>query len=81
METYHVVVTREDHNWLATVPDLRGAHTDACGLSTLDGYVREVIALVGDLPEGAEDQLDLEYEFHTGDHVLDAWSQRTVSGS
>jgi predicted RNase H-like HicB family nuclease len=72
VKTYHVVVTREDDDWLATVPDLPGAHTDARSLRTLDGYIREVIALVEDLPDGAESQLALDYEFHTGDETTDA---------
>jgi len=72
VKTYHVVVTREGDDWLATVPELAGAHTDARSLRTLDGYVREVIAVVEDLPDGVESQLTLDYEFHTGDETVDA---------
>ncbi|MFL6117552.1 MAG: type II toxin-antitoxin system HicB family antitoxin [Catenulispora sp.] len=72
MRTYRVVVTREGDDWLAVIPELPGAHTDARSLHTLDGYVREVIAVVEGLPEGAESRLVLDYEFHTGDETVDA---------
>jgi hypothetical protein len=72
VKTYHVVVTREGDDWLAVIPELPGAHTDARSLRTLDGYVREVIVLVEGLPDGAESQLALDYEFHTGDEAVDA---------
>jgi hypothetical protein len=72
VKTYHVVVTREGDGWLAVIPELPGAHTDARSLRSLDGYVREVVALVEDLPDGAESQLVLDYEFHTGDEEVDA---------
>lgn len=75
-DTYRVVVTREDGTWLADVPQLAGAHTEARSLAGLDAAVREVIALVEDLPEGAEPGLQLAFEYHTGDAALDeqtAW--------
>nr|MDT0660803.1 hypothetical protein [Micromonospora sp. DSM 115978] len=68
---YRVVVTREGDAWLADVPELFGAHTHAKSLPLLDGSVREVIALVEDLPEGAERDLLLDYEVHTGDPAVD----------
>jgi predicted RNase H-like HicB family nuclease len=58
--TYPVVVTREGDAWLADVPDLPGAHTWAKNLPGLDRSVREVIALVEDLPEGAETRLSFD---------------------
>jgi len=61
--TYRVVVTREGAHWLADVPGLAGAHTYAGNLLALDGAVREVIALVEDLPDGAEPALDLDWDF------------------
>ena len=69
---YRVVVTREDKNWLANVPEVHGAHTWARSLTGLDRYVREAIALVLDLPPKAEKGLDLELEFHTGDDDFDS---------
>lgn len=68
---YRVVVTREGVNWLAEVPQLEGARTFAKSLEGLDHEVREVIALVEDLADGAEPGLQLAYEYRTGDADLD----------
>jgi predicted RNase H-like HicB family nuclease len=70
-QTYRVVVTREDEQWLADVPELLGAHTHARSLPTLDQAVREVIVLAADLPDEAIPDLVLGYEYHTGDPELD----------
>jgi predicted RNase H-like HicB family nuclease len=51
---YEVDVTREGRSWLATVRKLPGAHTHAGNLTALRENIDEVIALVEDLPEGAE---------------------------
>jgi predicted RNase H-like HicB family nuclease len=72
VKVYLVVVTREGDDWLATVPELPGAHTDARSLRTLDGYIREAIAVIEGLAEGTESDLVLDYEFHTGDETVDA---------
>jgi len=61
--SYRTVVTREGHLWLADVPALAGAHTYAGNLLALDEAVREVIALVEDLPDGAESTLELDWDF------------------
>ena len=61
--TYRVVVTREGRDWLAEVPGLAGGHTFAGNLTSLDRAVREVIALMEDLPDGAEAGLALEWDF------------------
>jgi len=67
-ETYHyrVVITHENGAWLADVPQLAGAHTFARNIPGLHKAIREVIALVEDLPDGAEDSLDLDYEYRIG---------------
>jgi predicted RNase H-like HicB family nuclease len=72
VKVYRVVVTREGDDWLATVPELPGAHTDARSLRTLDGYIREAIAVVEGLAADTENDLVLDYEFHTGDEMVDA---------
>jgi hypothetical protein len=72
MSTYEVIVTREGDAWLADVPAMAGTHTWAKNLPGLDRNLREAIALAEDLPEGAEGELDLSYEYHTGDPDLDA---------
>lgn len=71
MNAYRVVVTREGEDWLADVPDLRGAHTYAHNLESLDRFVREVVVLAEDLPDGAGPELELAWEYHTGEDVLD----------
>jgi hypothetical protein len=68
---FRVVVTREGDLWLADVPELEGAHTDAKSLRTLDQYVREVIVMAADLPDEAMPGLELQYEYHLGDPELD----------
>lgn len=64
--SYHVIVHREGEDWLADVAGLPTAHTDARNLSTLQGYVREVIVLAEDLPDDAAPGLVLGWEYHTG---------------
>jgi hypothetical protein len=64
---YRVVVTREDGQWLADVPELRGAHTYARSLPSLDQAVREVVVLAADLPDEVMPDLMLDYDYHTGD--------------
>jgi DNA-directed RNA polymerase specialized sigma24 family protein len=61
--TYTVQVTREGTSWLADVVGMAGGHTFARTLRGLDERVREVIALVEDLPPGAEDGLDLAWDY------------------
>jgi DNA-binding NarL/FixJ family response regulator len=69
---FRVVVTREDGQWLADVPELLGAHTYARSLPSLDQAVREVVVLAADLPDEAMPELVLDYDYHTGDPELDA---------
>jgi hypothetical protein len=70
VSTYHVVVTREGVNWLADVLTVPGAHTWARNLVALDAAVREAIALADD----AEADLDLVWDYRTGDAAVDAES-------
>ncbi|HWE89974.1 MAG TPA: hypothetical protein VG317_10985 [Pseudonocardiaceae bacterium] len=74
--TYRVVVTHEDGAWLADMPELPGAHTFARTLPSLERAVREVVVLMADLPDEAIDQVDLGWEFHTGDTILDRETAR-----
>ena len=60
--SFRVVVTKESDAWLADVPECQGSHTySPYGLAKLDTYVREVVALADDLPDGAEDGLELAW--------------------
>ncbi len=63
MTTYIVDVEREGDQLLASVRDLPGAHTFADDFAALDVAVREVIALVVDLPSSGEADLDVAYAF------------------
>jgi hypothetical protein len=77
--TYRIVVRRDPEDarfWLADVDGLTGAHTSSRSLASLDRYVREVIVLPADLPDGAEDGLDLEWHYETGTPDLDDDTQR-----
>ncbi|WP_202805963.1 type II toxin-antitoxin system HicB family antitoxin [Actinopolymorpha alba] len=76
MTTYRIVVTREGDNWLADVPELQGAHTFARTLPALDRYIREVITLAADLPDEAMPSLVLDWDFRTGDPMIDNDSAR-----
>lgn len=60
---YHVTARKEGCTWLADVTNLAGAHTYARTLTRLDHNVREVIALIEDLPDAAEDTLELDWTF------------------
>ncbi|MDQ3475028.1 MAG: type II toxin-antitoxin system HicB family antitoxin [Actinomycetota bacterium] len=71
MSTYRVQVTREDGRWLADVVGLRGAHTYARTLATLERYVREVIVLAADLEESMAEGLQREFDIATGDPQVD----------
>jgi hypothetical protein len=64
---YRVNVTRERDAWLADVPDVAGAHTFARSLSVLQRSVREVIVLMTDRPEDAQDDFDLDVRYEIGD--------------
>ena len=64
-ETYRVHVTREGSNLLASVEDLPGGHTYASSFDALDAAVREVICLVRNLPEGAESNIQLDWDLAT----------------
>ncbi|HEV2635317.1 MAG TPA: hypothetical protein VGX23_09245 [Actinocrinis sp.] len=68
---HQVIVTREDGAWLADVPELEGAHTFARSLPSLDEAIREVIVLAADLPDEAMPDLELDFEYRTGDPRID----------
>lgn len=60
---YFVEVEREEGQWTARVTNLPEVNTFAGNLLKLDRAVREAIALVNNLPVGAEKKLELEYDF------------------
>lgn len=68
--SYRVVVTREEGQWLADVPELEGAHTFARSLPALDRYVREVIVLAAGLPDDAMPGLELDYVYDVREEAV-----------
>lgn len=68
--SYRVVVTREDGQWLADVPELEGAHTFARSLPALDRYVREVVVLAAGLPDDAMPGLELDYVYDVREEAV-----------
>jgi hypothetical protein len=79
MSAYRVSARRDPDDgrfWLADVDGLEGAHTSSRSLATLDRYVREVIVLVADLPDDAMGELELEWEYQTGDPDVDREAER-----
>jgi hypothetical protein len=70
--SYRVAVTRDEAGyWTASVAGVDGAHTEARMLAGLNHEVREVIALVLHLPDGAESSLDLVWDIQTDDDEAD----------
>ena len=69
--SYRVVVTREGANWLADVPGVRGAHTFARSLLSLDRAVREVIELMDDSRDSAS-EITIDYAYEGFDGSVDA---------
>ncbi|HET9516345.1 MAG TPA: hypothetical protein VFO77_01330 [Actinoplanes sp.] len=69
--TYRVVATREGTSWLADAPDVPGAHTWAKNLPSLDRSIREAIALALDLPDDAEADMVLTWEYRLGDPAIE----------
>jgi hypothetical protein len=80
MTMRHRVLVRRDPEdarfWLADVEGLPGAHTSSRSLSTLERYVREVIVLAADLPDEADEQIQLDFVYQTGDVEIDAETER-----
>lgn len=68
--SYRVVVTREEGQCLADVPELEGAHTFARSLPALDRYVREVVLLAADLPDDAMTGLELDYVYDVREEAV-----------
>ena len=79
--TYRVVVEREDDWWLADVPQSQGTHTEARDLIELEHMVRDVIALMEDLPFTPESlaAFELEWVFETGDAEFDTLATRLAA--
>ena len=69
--TYTVTVQREpgDYGWSASADDVDGAHTDGRSLAEVDRNIREAIAVILELPRGAEADMDIDLRIRVGDDV------------
>ena len=61
MRTYKITIEPDDNGWwTVSADDVRGAHSDGQTLARARTNIREAIALMEDLPEGAEATMELE---------------------
>lgn len=68
--TYRIIIEMGDNGWWTVdVPDVPGAHTEAQTLARARRNAREVIALMLNLPRGAEDTMELEERLALPDDV------------
>jgi predicted RNase H-like HicB family nuclease len=61
--TFQVVFTKEGKNWTVVAPDVHPAHSWGPNLKSATEHIKEAIALVLDLPEGAEQRMVLDPEY------------------
>ena len=73
--TYDVTVIREGNWWLADVRGVPGAHTHAKTLAGLARCVREVIALMEDLPADTLDGIETAFHFQLPEPLSQALRQ------
>lgn len=61
--TVNVVFTKEGNNWTVVAPDVHPAHSWGPNLRSATKHIKEAIALVLDLPEGAEQLIELDADY------------------
>lgn len=64
--TFRVVYTKEGKDWTVVAPDAHPAHSWGPTLKSAAEHIKEAIALVLDLPEGAEQSMVLDPEYKIG---------------
>lgn len=64
--TFRVVFTKEGKDWTVVAPDVHPAHSWGPNLKSAAEHIKEAIALVLDLPEGAEQSIVLDPEYKIG---------------
>jgi predicted RNase H-like HicB family nuclease len=64
--TVRVVFTKEGKDWTVVAPDVHAAHSLGPNLKSAAEHIKEAIALVLDLPEGAEQSIVLDPEYKIG---------------
>lgn len=58
--SYRVVFTKEGDDWVVVAPDVPGAHSWGPTLKSATEHIKEAIALVLDLTDGAEKTMTLD---------------------
>ena len=61
--TIRVVFTKEGKDWTVVAPDVHPAHSWGPTLKSATEHIKEAIALVLDLPDGAEKDITLDAEY------------------
>lgn len=61
--TFRVVFTKEGKDWTVIAPDVHPAHSWGPSLKSTAEHIKEAIALVLNLPEGAEQSMVLDAEY------------------
>ena len=61
--TYRVVFTKEGKEWTVVAPNVHPAHSWGPNLRSASEHIKEAIALVLDLPAGAEKTIALDAEY------------------
>lgn len=60
MSTYKITIEPDGDGWTVSADDVKGAHSHGRNLTEARANIREAIALMRDLPEGAEASMVLE---------------------
>lgn len=61
--TFRVIFTKEGKDWTVVAPDAHPAHSWGPSLTSATRHIKEAIALALDLPEGAENAIELDCEY------------------
>lgn len=63
---FRVVFTKEGNDWIVVAPDVHPAHSWGPNLKSATEHIKEAIALVLNLPEGAERHMVLDVDYRVG---------------
>jgi predicted RNase H-like HicB family nuclease len=70
--TFRVVFIKEGSDWTVVAPDVHPAHSWGPNLKSATEHIKEAIALVLDLPEGAERHIVLDADYQlAGENVAE----------
>ena len=69
--TFRVVFTKEGKDWTVVALDVHPAHSWGPNLKSATEHIKEAIALVLDLPEGAERHIVLDADYRVADENVE----------